>query len=132
MCIFKVVLPLPKCLHNKASPRIIWPHRNIQPHPVSDVGPVPPETHSKTVHEIPQVKKEEGENQDESNLKPTQTQLKCICMLFCHLPIGGKFFLYVNHSREVTSDRISSFSTRGAEITIVQLQPQRAKCAHLL
>lgn len=41
----KLLLPLPKCLHTKASPRIIWPHRNIHPHPVSDVGPVPPATH---------------------------------------------------------------------------------------
>lgn len=31
-------------------------------------------------------------------------------------PIGGKFFLYVNHSREVTSDKISSFSALRAEI----------------
>lgn len=44
--VFVFILPLPKCLHTKASPRIIWPHRSIHPHPVSDVGPVPPAAHS--------------------------------------------------------------------------------------
>lgn len=39
-----VVLPLPKCLKIKASPRIICPHRSMQPQPVSEVGPVPPVT----------------------------------------------------------------------------------------
>lgn len=52
MCVFlKVVLPLPKCLQTKASPRIIWPHRSIHPQPVSDVGPVPPVTWSTIRHE---------------------------------------------------------------------------------
>lgn len=39
-----VALPLPKCLQTKASPRIICPHRSMQPQPVSEVGPVPPVT----------------------------------------------------------------------------------------
>lgn len=51
-CMFKVMLPLPKCLRIKASPRIIWPHRNIHPHPVSDVGPVPPVTHSRITQKV--------------------------------------------------------------------------------
>lgn len=51
------VSPLPKCLHIKACPRIIWPHRNIHPHPVSDVGPVPPVMHT-TTGIIPNINKE--------------------------------------------------------------------------
>lgn len=66
--ILQVVLPLPKCLHTRASPRIIWPHRNIHPHPVSDVGPVPPVT--RIIHEIPLVTRDE--NQVDSNLKTHQ------------------------------------------------------------
>lgn len=42
-----------------------------------------------------------------------------------HLPIGGKFFLYVNHSREVTSDKMLSFSTWRPEITILQIDPHK-------
>lgn len=119
---FKVVLPLPKCLHAKASPRIICPHRNIHPHPVSDVGPVPPVAHSRNRARSPFVIT--CENRDYSNLQTHDSSWGAqLNHTRLHLPIGGKFFLYVNHSREVTSDKISSFSTwRNHHIT---MHPQK-------
>lgn len=87
------VLPLPKCLHINACPRIIWPHRNIHPHPVSDVGPVPPVMQAAT-----------GAF---TNIKSTS---RSFTYLRLHSPIGEKLFLYVNHRREVTSEKMSSFS----------------------
>lgn len=38
----ELVLPLPRCLYIKAWENIICPQRNMQPQPVSVVGPVPP------------------------------------------------------------------------------------------
>lgn len=100
------VSPLPKCRHTKASPRIIWPHRSIHPHPVSDVGPVPPATQESGMRSV-------------IRWKAPGVSTRSLTETFPYLPIGGKFFLYVNHSREVTSDKISSFST-WKETTISQ------------
>lgn len=36
-----------------------------------------------------------------------------------HSPIGRKLFLYVNHRREVTSDKISSFSKEKSQIMLL-------------
>lgn len=93
------VLPLPKCLHINACPRIIWPHRNIHPHPVSDVGPVPPVMQTAT-----------------GVIANIKSMPRSFIYLHLHSPIGGKLFLYVNHRREVTSDKISSFSKEKSQI----------------
>lgn len=45
--------------------------------------------------------------------------------IFLHSPIGGKFFLYVIHSRDVTSAKISSFSARKPDVAAKSLRPQR-------
>lgn len=39
--------------------------------------------------------------------------------------MGGKFFLYVNHSREVTSDKIASFSVWQVESTSLEYTPRK-------
>lgn len=95
------VLPLPKCLHINACPRIIWPHRNIHPHPVSDVGPVPPAMQAAT-----------------GVFANIKSRWRSFTYLHLHSPIGEKLFLYVNHRREVTSDKISSFSKEKSQIML--------------
>lgn len=96
------VLPLPKCLHINACPRIIWPHRNIHPHPVSDVGPVPPVRQAAT-----------------GVIAYIKSTSRSFLYLHLHSPIGEKLFLYVNHRREVTSDKISSFSKEKSQIMLI-------------
>lgn len=46
-----------------------------------------------------------------------KSTLRSFIDLHLHSPIGGKLFLYVNHRREVTSDKISSFSKEKSQIT---------------
>lgn len=69
----KRVIPLPKCLQTKASARIIWPHRNMHPHPVSDVGPVPPVTQTSVMNVI--LFESICTNRDDLNLHTYKVQL---------------------------------------------------------